>query len=171
VIPVHQATLDSLHADIDERARAIRQTDPDWRCRQGCAGCCKRLGAEPRLTAAEWDRLREGLEAPFAAGLDDISQRVAALTLARPGEMVCPFLDLATSSCRVYAQRPVACRTYGFYVQRDRGLYCPDIESDVAAGLLDDVVWGNQDAIDQRLAGLGESRPLTEWLVALIGKV
>jgi len=25
------------------------------------------------------------------------------------------------------------------------------------------VVWGNQDAIDQRLAGLGRSRDLTEW--------
>jgi len=25
------------------------------------------------------------------------------------------------------------------------------------------VVWGNHDAIDQRLADLGESRPLTEW--------
>ena len=26
-----------------------------------------------------------------------------------------------------------------------------------------DVVWGNHDAIDQRLAGLGETRALTEW--------
>ena len=38
---------------------------------------------------------------------------------------------------------PVACRTYGFYVQRDLGLYCRDIEN--------------------RVAGLGEALPLTEW--------
>ena len=57
----------------------------------------------------------------------------------------------------------MACRSYGFYVQRDLGLYCHDIESLVAEGKLADVVWGNHDAIDQRLTGLGESRPLTEW--------
>jgi Fe-S-cluster containining protein len=43
----------------------------------------------------------------------------------------------------VYTQRPVACRTYGFYVQRKLGLYCRDIESREAEGALVDVVWGN----------------------------
>jgi hypothetical protein len=57
----------------------------------------------------------------------------------------------------------VACRSYGFYVQRQLGLYCPEIEVRVADDSLADVVWGNHDAIDQRLADLGESRPLTEW--------
>jgi hypothetical protein len=57
----------------------------------------------------------------------------------------------------------VACRTYGFYAQRDKGLYCKDIETRVADGALDDVVWGNHDAVDRQLAGLGESRGLTEW--------
>jgi hypothetical protein len=57
----------------------------------------------------------------------------------------------------------VACRTYGFYVQRDLGLYCHDIESRVADGALVDVVWGNHDAIDQRLTGMGEIRALTDW--------
>ncbi len=46
---------------------------------------------------------------------------------------------------RFYAQRPVACRTYGFYVQRELGLYCGDIEARVAGGELADVVWGNHD--------------------------
>jgi hypothetical protein len=48
-------------------------------------------------------------------------------------------------------------------VQRDKGLYCHDIESRVAEGALADVVWGNHDGVDQQLAGLGESRSLTEW--------
>lgn len=82
-------------------------------------------------------------------------------TPARP--VVCPLLDQTTGACPVYAQRPVACRTYGFYVQRDLGLYCHDIESRVAEGTLADVVWGNHDAIDRQLAGFGESRSLREW--------
>jgi hypothetical protein len=28
-----------------------------------------------------------------------------------------------------------------------------------------EVVWGNQDAIDRRLCGLGETRELTEWFM------
>ncbi|MBL8432147.1 MAG: hypothetical protein JNK80_07105, partial [Dechloromonas sp.] len=47
--------------------------------------------------------------------------------------------------------------------QRDRGLHCGDIEAQVAAGALADVVWGNHDAIDRQLASLGGARPLTEW--------
>ena len=87
----------------------------------------------------------------------------AAGQSARP--VVCPLLDETSGACPVYAQRPVACRTYGFYAQRDLGLYCHDIESSVAAGALADVVWGNHDAIDRQLAGFGESRPLTAWFV------
>ena len=77
--------------------------------------------------------------------------------------MVCPLLDESSGACPVYAQRPVACCSYGFFVQRDLGLYCHDIEKLVAEGALSDVVWGNHDAIDHRLAGFGETRPLTEW--------
>ena len=80
---------------------------------------------------------------------------------ARP--VTCPLLDPASDACMVYAHRPVACRTYGFYAQRDKGFYCGDIAAQVAAGQLADVVWGNHDAIDQRLAQLGETRALTDW--------
>lgn len=52
----------------------------------------------------------------------------------------------------------MACRSYGYYVQRELGLDCHDIETRVAAGTLADVVWGNHDAIDSRLAGFGEGR-------------
>ncbi|MGD0961341.1 MAG: hypothetical protein ABSB19_16150, partial [Methylomonas sp.] len=76
----------------------------------------------------------------------------------------------ATGACLVYAHRPVACRTYGFYVQRDQGLYCKDIESRVAGGAWGDVVWGNHDAIDSRLRGLGETRELTEWFAQWNGQ-
>ena len=115
----------------------------------------------PQLTLAEWNLLREGLQGLAPARLQEVSKNMAALTRSRP--ITCPMLDLAAGTCPVYAQRPVACRTYGFYAQRDKGLYCNDIETRVDDGTWADVVWGNHDAIDRQLAGLGESRALTDW--------
>ena len=116
------------------------------------------------LTAAEWGLLRDALAALPAQRLGEIRQKMLALAAAQPSfPVVCPLLDPASGACPVYAARPVACRTYGFYVQRELGLYCRDIESQVADGALADVVWGNHDAIDRRLAELGEARPLNAW--------
>jgi Fe-S-cluster containining protein len=156
-------SLAQLHADIDARVQTIREDRPDWLCGKGCDSCCRRLADVPQLTRAEWDLLREGLAALPPERLQEIRINMAALSGQQSRPITCPLLDLATGSCPVYAQRPVACRTYGFYVQRDLGLYCHDIESLVAEGALADVVWGNHDAIDHRLAGLGESRALTDW--------
>jgi Fe-S-cluster containining protein len=155
--------LTQLHTDIDLRVQAIREDRSDWLCGKGCDSCCRRLADVPQLTAAEWDLLREGLADLPPKRLQEIRGNMAALTGQRSAPITCPLLDLTTGSCPVYAQRPVACRTYGFYVQRDLGLYCHDIESRVADGALADVVWGNHDAIDHRLAGLGETRALTDW--------
>lgn len=156
-------TLSRLHLDIDARVQTIRENRPDWLCGKGCDSCCRRLAEVPQLTAAEWDLLREGLAALPPERLGEISRDMADLASQQSRPVVCPLLDRTTGACPVYAQRPVACRTYGFYVQRDKGLYCSDIESRVAGGALADVVWGNHDAIDQRLTVLGDSRPLTEW--------
>ena len=156
--------LYQLQRDIDARVSAIRRDRPDWLCAKGCDGCCRRLAAEPRLTAAEWVLLRDSLAALPAQRLGEISQEMVALAAGQPSfPVVCPLLDAASGACPVYAARPVACRTYGFYVQRELGLYCCDIESQVADGALADVVWGNHDAVDQRLAELGEVRALSEW--------
>jgi len=129
----------------------------------GCDGCCRRLAEVPRLTAAEWDLLRDGLAALPSERLLEIGRNIAALDEQPLRPIVCPLLDRSAGACLVYVHRPVACRTYGFYVQRDQGLYCKGIQSRVAGGALGDVVWGNQDAIDRRLGSLGETRDLTEW--------
>jgi Fe-S-cluster containining protein len=63
----------------------------------------------------------------------------------------------------VYEHRPVACRTYGFYVERDQGLYCGQIRERVDAGELADVVWGNQELVDRQLDSLGPRLGLREW--------
>ena len=160
--------LFQLHAEIDARVTTIRSAQPEWLCGKGCGHCCQRLAEIPQLTITEWAWLREGLAALSAQQLHEISQNMAALTVQTTRPVICPLLDRENQSCPVYLQRPVACRTYGFYVQRELGLYCQGIEAQVAAGTLDNVVWGNHDAIDHQLAGLGETRALTEWFAQWI---
>jgi len=155
--------LVQLHIDIDARVKTILEERSDWLCGKGCDNCCRQLANVPQLTLAEWDLLREGLSDLTPERRQEIGSNMAALSRQSSRPITCPMLDLSAGTCPVYAQRPVACRTYGFYVQRDKGLYCHDIESKVADGALDDIVWGNQDAIDSRLASLGETRPLTDW--------
>lgn len=156
-------TLVQLHADIDARVRAIRGEHRDWPCRMGCDRCCRQLADVPRLTAAEWEWLRQGLAALAPEQRREIAQKLAALAAPPAHPIVCPLLDQAKGACRVYAHRPVVCRTYGFYAQRGRELCCREIIAQLADGDPTGVVWGNQDAIDCRLRSLGITRELTDW--------
>lgn len=152
-----------LHVDIDERVNSIREEHPNWRCRMGCDYCCHKLAEIPHLTALEWELLQQGLMTLPPETLNAIRHQIAGLTQQVSGTIRCPMLDKSAGACMVYAYRPVACRTYGFYVQHQSGLYCQDIELLVNAGVLNNVVWGNQNAIERRLSRLGESKKLTEW--------
>jgi Fe-S-cluster containining protein len=152
--------LIQLHEEIDARVNAIRETHTDWQCKMGCDGCCKRLAEIPYLTHSEWDLLRTGLMNLSAEIREEITQTVAELSTQF---VVCPMLDKSQGICRVYNYRPIACRTYGYYVQHDKGLYCNDILGRVSSGELDEVVWGNQNTIDRQLNHLGDSKTLTEW--------
>jgi uncharacterized protein len=158
-------TLAQLHADIEARVQAIQDNHLDWPCRLGCDGCCRQLADVPSFTAAEWEWLREDLATLPQEQLLKICQNIAALAGQPAQPIVCPLLDQPAGACRVYAHRPIVCRTYGFYVQHGQGLYCKNIESRVAEGIWGDVVWGNQEAIDRRLSGLGETRKLTYWFM------
>jgi Fe-S-cluster containining protein len=156
-------TLTELHDDIDERVSAIRLENPDWLCRMGCDGCCHRLAQIPELTLAEWTLFREGFATLSDEKQQEIRQNVATLSSQSPRSTVCPMLDKAAGACLIYAYRPVACRTYGFYVERDKGLYCHDIELRVEQGELNNVVWGNHDTVNRHLDKLGDKRNLVEW--------
>ncbi len=156
-------TLSQLHSDIETRVTTTLESQPDWLCREGCDGCCRRLAEVPSITAQEWALLQTGLAALPPEQLQAIGRAISALASQTTRPVICPMLDRDKGACTVYPYRPVACRTYGFYVQRDLGLYCKDIEAQVDKGDLAEVVWGNHDVIDQRLSRLGESRELTEW--------
>ena len=153
----------ALHEAIDRRVASIRDAHPDWRCAKGCDACCRQLAALPQLTGAEWALLRDGIAALPAHRQAEIRERIEALGHAPQRPVTCPLLDPATGACPVYVQRPVACRTYGFYVQRDKGIYCQTLEEQAASGRFDDIIWGNHEAIERELAALGETRPLDAW--------
>ena len=156
-------TLSRLHNDIEARLRVIRDSHNDWLCRMGCDTCCRQLADMPRFSAEEWKLLQDGLATLSQEQLQKIEENIAAST-GQPGtNFVCPLLDRSAGACMVYSFRPVVCRTYGFYVRRGKGVYCNKIESCVDEGFLAGVIWGNHDAIDQRLNSLGETRELSDW--------
>lgn len=141
-----------LDEEIDERVAAIRE-GREWPCQRGCDHCCRSLNRPPQLTEPEWRRIDETL--------DDKRRAEARRRVLTGPDRVCPFLNEAGGECSIYAVRPIACRTYGYYVERGRGLWCGDIERAVEEGLGDGVVFGNHDGITNRL---GPTRPLPEWL-------
>lgn len=159
-------SLFRLHQTIDERGASIRKAHPDWLCGKGCDACCKQLAALPQLTRAEWEWLHEGLATLPTAQRAEIHRRIATLGPTPLPPVTCPLLDPASGACPVYAHRPVACRTYGFYVQRDKGLHCDRIMAQVERGELADVIWGNHLAVEDDLARLGEVRSLAAWISA-----
>jgi Fe-S-cluster containining protein len=156
-------SLEELHEAIEGRSRAIREARGSWPCAAGCSDCCRSLARPPELTAPEMARLRRGLARLPAEVRRTVHARIAALGHrdgARP--IVCPMLDRERGRCLVYADRPTACRTYGFYVRRHQDLVCEKVERHAAEGPA--VVWGNHEAVDVALERLaGRPRPLTEW--------
>lgn len=168
----------AIYDDVDRRARATTAERAWWPCRRGCDACCHRLADVPRLVRAEWELLREGLDALVPEVRAKVDLRIAELgALEREGmlprHIVCPMLDEAEGACRVYAHRPGACRTYGFYVEQGIGLHCGTITEAVAARPEDEepIVWGNAESVDYALALLGdeareEASPLTAWALS-----
>lgn len=138
--------LKVLDDDVEARVTAIRQEHPDWPCAAGCSACCRALAAPMALTEAEWIRLERTMEAlPDRA---NVRARLSEWTADVPDARTCKFLDTKQGLCRVYAARPVDCRTYGYYVAADgEGRWCGQIQ---ARPDLDAVVWGHEGSLDRR---------------------
>jgi len=158
-----QGELVTIQQTIHRRVSAILGKRGDWLCRKGCDECCRHLAAIPEITRSEWELLRSGLQALPSETRQAIQSRVEDLRQSsRP--FLCPFLDLSDGACSVYESRPVACRTYGFYVDRDTGLYCGSIQDRVEKGEYQDVIWGNDQSIQSSLSALGATRSLLDWM-------
>ena len=97
----------------------------------------------------------------------EVHARVAAEGAKTSGPVVCPFLESEQGACRIYEARPMTCRTYGYYAERDGGLHCNIVTEVVTAHADGDrVVWGNGEAVARELAPLGEPRSLAEHLAS-----
>ncbi len=156
--------LAGIRDEIEARSRAIADAAPDWPCRQGCDGCCRNLACLPELHDAEWDSIEEGLSALPAAARTAVEAHLIDLADGAPPPYTCPFLDRQAGACRIYLHRPLACRTYGFYVHRGVGSYCTIIRERVERGVYSGVVWGNLETIDTRLDRLGPRTSMRDWI-------
>ncbi|WAS87710.1 MULTISPECIES: YkgJ family cysteine cluster protein [unclassified Corallococcus] len=153
--------LKAVYARVEARAADISGSHDWWPCRRGCDHCCRHLAAPLPITQLEWSYLEEGLQQLPAETLEEIRTRFDAMD-ARP--YTCPLLDREMGACRVYAHRPLACRSYGFAATRDGGLFCHFILDLVGRHGDADIVWANQDALEDAVARLGgAARPLPEW--------
>jgi len=122
-----------IYDAVERRARATSETHAWWPCRRGCDTCCRRLADVPQLVRAEWALLEEGLAALAPDVRAEVAARIERLADEPPrGPITCPMLDEEEGACLVYAHRPGACRTYGFYVERELGLHCALVTDAVA---------------------------------------
>jgi Fe-S-cluster containining protein len=146
--------LQELREAADARAGAITARYPDWPCRKGCDHCCRSLARMPDISEIEWREVEAGLALLPAAARAEIDARMGAVS------RTCAFLDPLQGDCLIYEHRPIACRTYGFYVdERGIGLHCGMIE----ASQYPEAVWGNHSAVDARLEELGPTKSTVQW--------
>lgn len=158
-----RVSLPVLDAEIEARAEATRRAHPHWPCKSGCDLCCRSLPHLPTISEAEWLRLRDALASLDPRTVAEIRER----TLEAParGPLTCPMLDRDLGSCRVYPARPIACRTYGFYTERDAGLHCDRVTRALDEhGDAEAVVWGNGEAIANVMRPFGEPRTIRFWM-------
>jgi uncharacterized protein len=144
-----------IQAAVQARADEITAAHPEWPCRKGCDDCCRSLAAAPQVSAVEWDAIRAAIDALPG----DVAEAVGDRIRARDSK-VCPLLDTESRACLVYAARPIACRTYGFYAERESVLGCERIAA-IASDQCD-VVWGNHAALG--FESLGEAAELFVWM-------
>ena len=151
--------LYQIQETVRLRAAEIADAHADWPCRKGCDDCCRHLASPPRVTREEWELIAPALDA-LAPPVSDNARRRIRDSHSRPS--ICPLLDPDSGSCLIYEARPVACRAYGFYAEREYVLGCHHIESIGAER--PDIVWGNHAALEERLNALGAAAELSGWL-------
>ena len=153
-----------LYQILDEiglRTAEIAAAHGDWPCRKGCDDCCRHLASVPRITGGEWRLLAGAMEALPAGTRDSVRQHIRdSARQSRP--IVCPLLDCDSGTCLVYDARPAACRAYGFYAEREYVLGCGRIES--ISRESPEIVWGNHQALEERMSQPGASAELFTWL-------
>jgi Fe-S-cluster containining protein len=155
--------LHVIQENVRSRVEEIEALNGNWPCRKGCDDCCKQLAAVPTVTEPEWRAIADAIQNLPEQTANVIRQRIRDSThLYRP--IVCPMLDTSSGACLIYDARPVACRSYGFYVERADVLGCSRIEAIADSNA--PVVWGNHVALNERLSAMGSASELHVWLAS-----
>ncbi len=148
--------LQNLDEQIESRVQGIRADRNWWPCRRGCDHCCRQLAHPPELSPAEWERvdaavtnLPASVQLVVEQEIDALLRRIVERVLS--SAVVCPYLDEQEGACRIYDARPIACRTYGFYIARDHDQYCKQIETEIHNRGEDTIVWGNAESMRRDL--------------------
>lgn len=116
------------------------------------------------MTELEWRQLRSSLAALEGTTRQNVMAKIRALTPGQ-GRVVCPMLDLAEGACVVYDGRPLACRTYGYYVHDRDDKWCAQVTDHLVETAAPHVVMGNEAALERRLSrASGPVRGLDEWI-------
>jgi uncharacterized protein len=164
-----RARLLTLFRGVEERAETLATQHAGWPCRRGCDHCCRSLARVPELTSVEWQLVKEALEelpeterAACLARAERLAEHVRRL--GDQGPLTCPLLDPEAGACRVYAARPLACRSYGFYAARSHDAWCSRVAEHVAP-VRGALVVGNHDSLERDLSRCDpERRDLLTWL-------
>jgi uncharacterized protein len=158
-----RVALPLLDAEIDARVSSLRDAHAYWPCKEGCDLCCRSLPHLPTISKVEWLRLSTAIEALPLEVRDAVYER--ARLAPATGPLTCPLLERERGACLVYDARPIACRTYGYYAERDAGLHCERVTAAISEhGESEAIVWGNGEAIATAMRSHGEPVSLAEWM-------
>lgn len=176
-------------ADRAWSASADRAVPGEVACRAGCFGCCVGLF---EISLPEAALIRAGVARLASGERDDVVRRARRIAedsaAAFPGDArfglldadrteeaddayfevvadrACPMLELPSGRCRIYEERPVTCRTYGFawanggeVIHPPCGLNLPGATPDrVLETSIDVALFDEADGLDREIAaGLG----------------
>lgn len=137
-------------ADRAWSAAAEKTSGGELACRAGCFGCCVGLFEislpEAALVRAGVARLSPEAREDVLRRADRIAADTAAVFPGDPGtglldpdrseeaddayfeavaDRACPMLELPSGRCRIYEERPVTCRTYGFAWAKESAVIHP----------------------------------------------
>lgn len=156
-----QTQLQHLDARIGARMQAILDHQDWFPCRRGCDQCCRQLAHPPELTPGEWARIDRAIAALPDVLRTQIQEKIQALLTqivqgTTPAAIVCPFLNDREGACHIYEARPIACRTYGFFVARNHNQYCTLIEAELEQRHHPPILWGNASSVQHELAAIDD---------------
>ncbi len=105
--------LGALSARVDAFFVRVQAAHPSaMQCRRGCSTCCQR---DLRLLPVEWRRVAEAVE---ALPPDDRNAIRAAIDMPAQSSAADRCVLLAPDgSCRVFAARPLVCRSHGLPIR------------------------------------------------------